>query len=73
VRESSLGARRYFCRNCGSPIAFESERWPEEMHLYAALLDDPQDAVPQFHVHVAEKLPWIILADGLPQYDRSSS
>ena len=73
VRQSSPGARRSFCGNCGSPVAFESTRWPDETHLYAALLDNPADARPQLHVHVAEKLPWVTLADGLPQYDRSSS
>lgn len=70
---SSPGARRLFCATCGSPIAFESERWPGEMHLYAASLDDPADFAPEFHVNVAEQLPWIQLADGLPRYDRSSS
>jgi len=73
VRQSSPGARRSFCRNCGSPVAFESDRWPDETHLYAALLERPADAAPQFHVHVAEKLPWIKLDDGLPQYERSAS
>jgi hypothetical protein len=73
VRQSSPGVRRSFCSSCGSPISFESERWPDETHLYAALLEDPAGAAPQFHVHVAEKLPWITLADGLPQYERSST
>ena len=73
VRQSSAGARRSFCHTCGSPISFESERWPNETHLYAALLDNPADATPQFHVHVGEKLPWIKLDDGLPQYETSSS
>ena len=49
------------------------DRWPDETHLYAALLEHPEDATPQFHVHVAEKLSWIKLADGLPQHERSSS
>ena len=73
VRQSSAGARRSFCPTCGSPISFESERWPNETHLYAALLDNPADAKPQFHVHVGEKLPWIKLDDGLPQYQRNAS
>jgi hypothetical protein len=73
VYVSSPGVRRLFCTHCGSPIAFESERWPDETHLYAALLDIPTDVTPQFHVHVAEKLPWIALTDGLPQYDHNAS
>ena len=73
VRQSSAGALRSFCPTCGSPISFESERWPNETHLYAALLDHPEQVAPQFHVYVAEKLPWITLNDGLPQYERSGS
>jgi hypothetical protein len=73
IYNSSPGVWRSFCAHCGSPISFESERWPDETHLYAALLEHPEDAAPQFHVHVAEKLPWITLGDDLPQYARSSS
>ena len=73
VRQSSPGVDRLFCGNCGSPIAFQSERWPTETPLHAALLEHPEQAAPQFHVHVAEKLPWIKLDDGLPQYQRNAS
>jgi hypothetical protein len=73
VYRSSPGVRRLFCRDCGSPIAFESERWPDETHLYAASLEGAPAVTPQFHVHVAEKLPWITIADGLPQYERNAS
>jgi len=71
IYNSSPGVRRYFCARCGSPIAFESERWPDQTHLYAALLERPQDVTPQFHVYVAEKLPWIRLNDGLPQHEKT--
>lgn len=73
VRQSSPGARRSFCGTCGSPISFEGDRWPDETHLYAALLEHPEQAQPRFHVYVAEKLPWITLADGLPQYQGTGS
>ena len=66
IYRSSPGVRRLFCANCGSPVALE-------MHFYAASLEDPSAFAPQFHVHVGEKLPWIELADGLPQHDRSAS
>lgn len=70
---SSPGVRRLFCSSCGTPIAFESARWPDEIHFYAAILENPEDVTPQFHVHVAEKLPWIKIADGLPQYAHGAS
>ena len=31
--ESSPGARRGFCRTCGSTMLFESRRWPGETHV----------------------------------------
>ncbi len=73
VYRSSPGVRRLFCSTCGTPMACESERWPGEIHLYAASLDDPTGFAPQFHVYVSEKLPWIELADDLPRYERTAS
>lgn len=64
---SSPGVIRRFCGACGSQVAFESARWPGEVHLYAALLDDPEAVTPQQHVNCAEQLSWIALADGLPR------
>lgn len=71
VFHSSPGVRRLFCATCGTPMAYESERWPEEVHFYAATLEDPADFAPEFHVHWAERLPWVQLDDDLPKYDGS--
>ncbi|HEY1385648.1 MAG TPA: GFA family protein [Dongiaceae bacterium] len=70
---SSSGVRRLFCGHCGTPMAFESARWPDETHFYAASLENPRDFAPQFHVHCAEQLPWIKLDDGLPRHERNAS
>ena len=69
--ESSPGVRRLFCATCGSPVAYESDRWPEETHFYAASLEKPEAYRPEFHVFWSEKVPWIDLADDLPKYDHS--
>ena len=73
VYESSPGVRRLFCGRCGSPMAFESDRFPEEIHLYAASLDDPAAYVPQSHVHCAEQLPWFDVRDELPRHPGSDT
>lgn len=70
VYRSSDGVRRLFCVHCGSPMAYESDRYPREIHLYAATLENPDDVSPQFHVYWAEKLPWVALDDGLPRHER---
>ncbi len=71
--ESSPGVRRWFCANCGAPVAYEAERFAGEIHFYAALLENPDAVTPQFHVHCAEKLAWLELADELPKHARTSS
>ena len=73
VYESSPGVRRLFCRHCGTPMAYDADRFPDEIHFYAATLDEPADFVPEFHVHYGERLPWLALADALPRYRRGTS
>jgi len=63
---SSPGTWRDFCPHCGTQMAYRSMRWPDEMHFYAATLDDPAAYQPTAHSHSAERLPWIHLSDGLP-------
>ncbi|MCE2517955.1 MAG: GFA family protein [Alphaproteobacteria bacterium] len=69
--ESSTGVTRYFCGTCGSPLAFEAEHYPGDMHLYAASLEDPSQYDPGFHVFYEKKLPWLSLADGLEKHPAS--
>lgn len=68
VFESSPGQNRYFCRTCGAPVAYSSARWPEEIHFYAALLDDPETFEPKEHYHWEERLHWAAPSDDLPKH-----
>lgn len=68
VYRSSPAARRMFCANCGTPMAFEHDKFPEETHFYAASLEDSSDFSPEFHSHWAERVPWVQLADTLPRH-----
>ena len=65
---SSPGVTRSFCGTCGTPLTYEGERWPGEVHIFAATLDDPGVISPQAHVYVGQKLPWVHLSDGLPRF-----
>ncbi|WP_172721080.1 GFA family protein [Pseudooceanicola lipolyticus] len=67
VYRSSPGVRRSFCGTCGAPVAFEADRYPDEIHFYAALLDDHSDFAPQGHVHWDERVAWVTPADDLPR------
>jgi hypothetical protein len=64
---SSPGVRRLFCANCGTPMAYDADKYPDEIHLYAASLENAGEFTPEFHTHVDEMLPWIHLSDGLPE------
>lgn len=71
VFNSSPGVQRLFCDRCGSPMAFQGERWPGEIHLYAASLEDPEAYCPEAHVHVDEQLSWFDIKDDLPRHRHS--
>lgn len=64
---SSPGVTRSFCGTCGAQMAYRANRFPDEIHFYAATLAEPDQYKPQRHVHTDEQLPWICLADGLPR------
>jgi len=70
---SSPGVRRLYCPRCGAPVAYDADKYPDEIHLYLAALEDASGLAPQFHVFVGEKVPWITLGDDLPQYLRGTS
>ncbi len=68
---SSPGVTRSFCGICGAPASYETQAYPEETHLYAASLDDPQQYQPTAHVFWSERLPWVSIADALPKHPKS--
>jgi len=73
---SSPEAARSFCGRCGTPLFFESSRWPGELHITLGSVDPTLAAQlqPQVHVHHAEHVPWIgEIHDGLPRHEASGS
>ncbi len=70
---SSEGVRRLFCGACGSPIAYEADKFAHEIHFYLATLEEPGEMLPQFHVFCEEQLPWLQIDDELPRHARSTT
>jgi hypothetical protein len=64
---SSPGVLRRFCRKCGSPVSYENETVPNEIHLYAAGLDDHAGFSAQRHDFWAERVAWLTVTDELPK------
>lgn len=55
---SSPGNYRYFCPKCGASVAYASDRYPDEFHFHAALLENPEALTPTEVFHRDERLLW---------------
>ncbi|MGD9743303.1 MAG: GFA family protein [Dongiaceae bacterium] len=72
--QSSAGAKRGFCGNCGSRMAFVSEGDPK-VWVSVGSLDHPEDWPMtkgaswgrSQHIYVGSKVVWYAIGDGLPQ------
>jgi hypothetical protein len=69
---SSARVWRGFCAACGTCLSYRREAGGD-IDVTLATLDEPGSLAPQMHVWVAEKLPWVMISDGLPQYAGSAS
>jgi hypothetical protein len=67
--ESSPGVKRGYCASCGTSVTYRHELRRDEIDVTLATLDDPTSLTPNAHIWVQDKLPWVRLADGLPQYE----
>jgi hypothetical protein len=68
IVRTSAEAERTFCKHCGSSLTYRHTLRPDELDFTLVLLDDPSALAPQIHIWVQDKLPWIKLSDGLPQF-----
>ena len=71
--ESSPGARRASCAVCGTPMLFESTRWPGEVHVARALVAGPLDREPSLHAFHETHVSWLQINDGLPRKTSTGS
>jgi hypothetical protein len=65
---SSPGVTRGFCADCGTSLTYCRVDRIEEIDVTLSSLDDPACLVPEVHICVDDKLPWITLADGRAQF-----
>jgi len=63
--ESSPGARRGFCRNCGSSLFFESKKWADETHIALGCIDEPHSFKPTAHAFYDTHVSWMAIEEGL--------
>jgi hypothetical protein len=67
---SSPGVTRSFCGRCGTPLTYQGERWPGEVHVLVGTLDRPDMVTPTGEAFVEERLPWLHVS--LPAADGAS-
>jgi hypothetical protein len=69
---SSAPVSRGRCGVCGSALTYRHDARPAEIDVTLASLDQPAACAPRMHVWVSEKLPWVLIADGLPQFAKDA-
>lgn len=70
---SSPRVRRGFCAQCGSGLTYSHEARPDDIDVTLATLEQAAQLAPTMHVWVADKLPWVRIEDGLPQFRSTPS
>ncbi|MDB5453408.1 MAG: Rieske (2Fe-2S) iron-sulfur domain protein [Caulobacteraceae bacterium] len=69
---SSADLRRGFCAHCGSPVTTQRLSRPDRIGISLSTLDEPNALPPEAHTWVSEKLDWVNIDDGLPQYPQGA-
>jgi hypothetical protein len=64
----SAEVERTFCDDCGSSLTYCHTLRAGDLDFTLVSLDDPAALAPRMHIWVQDKLPWITLNDGLPQF-----
>jgi hypothetical protein len=65
---SSPKVTRGFCAECGTSLIYRHDERSGEIDVTLSSLDDPGALVPEMHIWVEDKLPWLVIADGRPQF-----
>jgi hypothetical protein len=67
-RSSNFG-ERWFCGDCGTPLAMHVDHQPDTIDFTVASLDLPELVVPAFHIFFASRVGWFDTADDSPRHD----
>jgi hypothetical protein len=59
---------RTFCGRCGTSLTLADDRFPDEIYVSVASLDNAEALPPEFHIWRAHRLSWLEISDHLPRY-----
>lgn len=69
-RASSEFAERWYCRDCGTPLAILATYQPGTIDFPIATLDDPGAVAPGFHIWTRSRIGWFDTADAFDRHAR---
>jgi len=69
-RRSSDIAERWYCGDCGTPLAIHADYQPDTIDIALATLDDPSAFMPSFHIWTESRISWFDTADDCPRHAR---
>jgi len=65
---SSKPVVRTFCPECGTPLTYQHDDFPDEIDISTCSLDTPDLVPPKDHTWTSQKLAWIDLSNALPHH-----
>ncbi len=68
---SSDRLHRMSCARCGTPVFADPQDGPW-ISVALATMDNPNALRPGSHIWVSEKLDWVKIDDGLPQFEQGA-
>jgi hypothetical protein len=69
IYPSSAYGQREFCGTCGTQICFRESRSAETVDVNSGSLDSMEAVAPDHHIHTGNRVTWLHIADGLPEYE----
>ena len=61
------GVSRWFCRDCGTPLAATFDYLPGQVYVPLGILDQIATLAPESHCHSDSAPAWLHIADDLPR------
>jgi hypothetical protein len=61
---------RSFAACCGTHLFFEDSKGSDTIDFTIASLDDPTPFAPQKAIFVEDKLPWVVIDESMPSFER---
>lgn len=73
IAESGTPNAAWFCPTCGNRIFHENPEDPSLRRLKPGTLDSHPIPVPEIHVWVSRKQPWVEIPEGVPTFEKNAS